>query len=487
MLKCKRRLASCAALASLALFCAFVAASDAQTLRAARAQTSPPHFARTRATLNGHTGDIVEIVFSPDGGMLATGAEDGTVRLWDAETGALKATLKLTKSLDSVAIRWSPDGALLATKWTKELSSNIDHLQVWDATTGELCASLAGHRWDVNTFEWSADSRRIVTASEDGTARVWDARTGKVLTEIVFEQLNTDKYTESFLKATFTTKHLPEYFSISARFTADGQNILVSSTAKPPQLYTAAGQPVAAPLALPKPQTWMSPLTSKMNPLSSKSSSSSFVYFPLPLVSPDARLVVTPGSDGVRVWDAATGERRFTLLGAGSDCYFSPDGRTLLTTWRHDPFKWTEDAASLKLWDARTGEVLRSYDKLPAPYNVVWSPDGNKVLLVGYAKAKTRILSLRTGEVVARLPWEGCDPDSFFGDGACDPFIFNADGRITLKLKGELKLFNADTGALLAALPDTNRRAAFHPTDPRLLAARSRDKRSIYLFDLELK
>ena len=42
-------------------------------------------------------------------------------------------------------------------------------------------------------------------------------------------------------------------------------------------------------------------------------------------------------------------------------------------------------------------------------------------------------------------------------------------------------------GALVASLPDTNRRAAFHPTDARLLAARSKDKRSILVFELALK
>jgi WD40 repeat protein len=197
--------------------------------------------------------------------------------------------------------------------------------------------------------------------------------------------------------------------------------------------------------------------------------------------------VATYAPDGLRVWDAATGERRYTLVGAGWGCYFSPDSRQILTTWRDDPFKWVGDSSSLKLWDAQTGELIRSFDNLPAPYQVFWSPDGGRVVINGYAKTKTRVLNLRDGAVVARLPWEGCTPDSWFGDGGCDPFIFNADGRVTLKLKGELKLFNTADGELLAALRDTDRRAAFHPTDPRLIAARSRDKRSVHLFELTLK
>jgi WD40 repeat protein len=216
-------------------------------------------------------------------------------------------------------------------------------------------------------------------------------------------------------------------------------------------------------------------------------SSSDFVYYPQPTVSADGRLVATYAPDGLRVWDAATGERRYTLVGAGWGCYFSPDSRQILTTWRDAPFKWVGDSSSLKLWDAQTGELIRSFDNLPAPYQVFWSPDGGRVVINGYAKTKTRVLNLRDGAVVARLPWEGCTPDSWFGDGGCDPFIFNADGRVTLKLKGELKLFNTADGELLAALRDTDRRAVFSPTDPRRLAARSRDKRSVHLFELALK
>ena len=47
--------------------------------------------------------------------------------------------------------------------------------------------------------------------------------------------------------------------------------------------------------------------------------------------------------------------------------------------------------------------------------------------------------------------------------------------------------FSKETGGQAAALPDTNRRAAFHPTDPRLLAARSKDKKTIYLLELGMK
>src|SRR6266516_2587546 len=71
------------------------------------AQTVPTAVARPKATLAGHSKNIVAIAFSPDGGTAATGSEDGIVHLWSTKTRERLTTLSHPGRYESLKIAWS--------------------------------------------------------------------------------------------------------------------------------------------------------------------------------------------------------------------------------------------------------------------------------------------------------------------------------------------------------------------------------------------
>ena len=74
------------------------------------------------------------------------------------------------------SVEFSPDGARI-------LAASGTTARVWDAATGKPLTESMKHDATVGSARFSPDGMRIVTASEDRTARVWDAITGKPLTE----------------------------------------------------------------------------------------------------------------------------------------------------------------------------------------------------------------------------------------------------------------------------------------------------------------
>ncbi len=134
--------------------------------------------------LRGHADWVNSIAFSPDSRQVATASDDGTVRIWDAETGNLMFAPGGDYH-EKHSVTYSFDGKQI-------LSWGYFHeeAQLWDAGTGREMAVLKVPKYRVNGWEvltamrdaeYSADGKRVVTAHMDGTARVWDAATGREL------------------------------------------------------------------------------------------------------------------------------------------------------------------------------------------------------------------------------------------------------------------------------------------------------------------
>jgi WD40 repeat protein len=93
------------------------------------------------------------VAFSPNGKQVVSGGSyDGTVRLWDAATGAALQTLKAHSGAVS-SVAFSPDG--------KQVVLGLDNktVRLWDTVTGAALQTLKGHSRDITTLAFSPDGK----------------------------------------------------------------------------------------------------------------------------------------------------------------------------------------------------------------------------------------------------------------------------------------------------------------------------------------
>ncbi|GMG17252.1 unnamed protein product [Aspergillus oryzae] len=249
-------------------------------------------------TLEGHSGRVDSVVFSPDGRTLASGSYDSTVKLWDTTTGTERQTLKgHSGRVDSVA--FSPDGRTLAS------GSNDNTVKLWDTTTGTERQTLKGHSQWVNSVVFSPDGRTLASGSNDNTVKLWDTTTG------------------------------------TERQTLKGHSDWVKSVAFSPDGRTLASGSYDSTVKL-----WDTTTGTERQTLKGHSQWVNSVVF-----SPDGRTLASGSSYDctVKLWDTTTGTERQTLKGHSGQVdsvAFSPDGHPqgpfrsgrfsgLLTRWAY--------------------------------------------------------------------------------------------------------------------------------------------------------
>jgi WD40 repeat protein len=131
---------------------------------------------------SGQPHEVRGVAFHPDGTRLASVGTDRSVRIWDLTTRRVVVTHPGVAGFDERAhadynapfwIAYSPDGQRLATGWDE------GQVRMWETKTGQEVLRLEGHLMPVQGVAFSPDGRRLVSSSEDGIVKVWNLTTGR--------------------------------------------------------------------------------------------------------------------------------------------------------------------------------------------------------------------------------------------------------------------------------------------------------------------
>jgi hypothetical protein len=141
------------------------------TARGRRPPVFDPESGEILARFDGPDGDVWRVAFSGDGSRIASGGDDGLVRIRDARTGRESLATRIPGAMVwGVAFR--PDRSRMAS------AASDRTVTLWDARSGRRLQTLAGHRALVRSVAFSPDGRRLVSASHDQTAQIWQAESG---------------------------------------------------------------------------------------------------------------------------------------------------------------------------------------------------------------------------------------------------------------------------------------------------------------------
>jgi WD40 repeat protein len=360
-----------------------------------------------------HRREVYAVALAPDGKMLATGCEDGSLRLWDVATGREVGTLEggFTDPVSQVV--FSSDGTTIAS------GSSDGLIRLWNVAARRLSAVLKEHTAGITSLSFSPNPQLLASASRDSTVRLWDTASrraertlrlqGTALTSVAFSPdgrwLATGggdgsvrlwdaavRAGNAEMKQITTLRGHTATVTVLA-FAPDGRQLASGGRDRTIKIWDIAAAPVP------------DILTGHHGGLSCGT------------FSPDGGMLAVADTHHktVELWDTASRRRIAVLAGHTGRVWcvaFSPDGQTLASA---------SDDCTVRLWEIASKKCLATWAYEEAGVNsVAFSPDG-KLLATGCSVCETfQVWDIASGRLVEHLstPHINASRVGFSPDGA---------------------------------------------------------------------
>jgi WD40 repeat protein len=407
---------------------------------------------------------VSKMYLRPDGCELVTMHSNGAARIWRIpRTAGNQCAPAFQQQIvpDVRLAAFSADGKRLAT------ASSDRRVFVRDAATGAELFVISGHPRDIASLTFNPDGRRLATVSLDGKIRVWSAAPGDTLLElaghkdtiyrVAFSPDGTRIATASWDKTAIVwdassgkslktlSGHTGEVLGVA--FNLDGTRITTASADKTAKIWdSSSGQELLT-------------LTGHTDRVMA-------VVF-----SPDGRRLATASWDKtVKIWDAGTGRELLTLAGHKErveHVTFSPDGKSLATA---------SSDRTAKIWDVSTGaEKFTLAEHKSAVVGVAFDPRGGK-LATASADRTAIVWDTASGKSIRTLSGHRAIVRSV---------AFSPDGRVlaTVSEDGTAILWQSDSGAQIGTLAGNTEKSygiAFSADGSRVATSNAGGRASVY-------
>lgn len=361
---------------------------------------------RCSSSMPGHSEAVLSVCFSPDGGALASGSGDTTVRIWDIDTETPRFTCKSHKNW-VLCISFSPNGKYI-------VSGDMDgDLYAWDPQTGDQIGSvLKGHKKFITGLSWepihkNSKGNRFASSSKDATVKIWDISLGRAIITLSGHTASVTCLRWGGAGLIYTgsqDRTIKVYTAAEGKLcrTLEGHSHWVNSLALHTDHALRTGSFDHTGKVYEDPNEAQEFALTRYNALRGKggerlaSGSDDFTIIlwdgetnrkpiirltghqqPINLVSfsPDGRLIASASFDkSLKIWDAVVGKFKASLRGHVGAVYqvcWSSDSRMLVSGSKD---------STVKLWDLATNTLKADMPgHADEVYSVDWSPDGQRV------------------------------------------------------------------------------------------------------------